>query len=68
MLTEATVQVTIDVPRDRDGSFEPQIVKERQSRLNGVKEMNEWSAGPLDEGRCPVIVANSGPRTGEIAS
>ena len=27
--------VEIDVPRDRDGSFEPQIVKKRQRRLNG---------------------------------
>lgn len=39
VLTEATGQVTIDVPRDRDGSFEPQIVKERQRRLNGVEEI-----------------------------
>ena len=39
VLTEATGQVTIDVPRDRDGSFEPQIVKKRQRRLNGVEEI-----------------------------
>ncbi len=39
VLTEATGQVTIDVPRDRDGTFEPQIVKKRQRRLNGVEEM-----------------------------
>jgi len=39
VLTEATGQVTIDVPRDRDGSFEPQIVKKRQRRLNGVEEV-----------------------------
>ncbi len=31
--------VDIDVPRDRDGSFEPQIVKKRQRRLSGVDEM-----------------------------
>jgi transposase-like protein len=31
--------VEIDVPRDRDGSFEPQIVKKRQRRLSGVDEM-----------------------------
>jgi transposase-like protein len=24
------------VPRDRDGSFEPQIVRKRQRRLSGV--------------------------------
>src|SRR5215203_5736109 len=30
VLTAATGQVEIEVPRDRDGSFEPQIVKKRQ--------------------------------------
>jgi transposase-like protein len=31
--------VEIDVPRDRAGTFEPQIVKKRQRRLSGVDEM-----------------------------
>jgi hypothetical protein len=31
--------VEISVPRDRDGSFEPQIVKKRQRRLTGVEDM-----------------------------
>ena len=31
--------VEIDVPRDREGSFEPAIVKKRQRRLSGVDEM-----------------------------
>lgn len=31
--------VEIEVPRDRDGSFEPQLVKKRQRRLSGVDEM-----------------------------
>src|SRR3954464_247269 len=35
VLTEATGQVEIEVPRDRDGSFEPQLVKKRQRRLTG---------------------------------
>ena len=39
VLTEATGQITIEVPRDRDGTFEPQIVKKRQRRLNGVEEI-----------------------------
>jgi transposase-like protein len=39
VLTEATGQVQIDVPRDRDGSFTPQIVKKRQRRLTGVDEI-----------------------------
>jgi transposase-like protein len=39
VLTEASGQVEIDVPRDRAGTFEPQIVKKRQRRLNGVDEI-----------------------------
>ena len=31
--------VEITVPRDRDGSFEPQIVRKRQRRLTGVEDM-----------------------------
>lgn len=31
--------VEIDVPRDREGTFEPAIVKKRQRRLTGVDEM-----------------------------
>ena len=39
VLTEATGHVEIDVPRDREGTFEPVIVKKRQRRLNGVDEI-----------------------------
>ena len=39
VLTEVTGQVEIDVPRDRAGTFEPQIVRKRQRRLNGVDEI-----------------------------
>ena len=39
VLTEGSGQVGIDVPRDRDGTFEPQIVKKRQRRLGGVDEI-----------------------------
>ena len=31
--------VQIDVPRDREGSFEPKIVAKRQKRLSGVDEL-----------------------------
>lgn len=31
--------VDLAVPRDRDGTFEPQIVKKRQRRLSGVEDM-----------------------------
>ena len=33
-----TAQYDIDVPRDRDGSFEPQLVKKRQRRLDGFDD------------------------------
>jgi putative transposase len=39
VLTENTGHVEIDVPRDRAGSFDPQIVKKRQRRLTGVDEI-----------------------------
>jgi len=39
VLTESTGEVGIEVPRDRDGSFEPQIVRKRQRRLTGVDEI-----------------------------
>jgi len=39
VLTGASGHVEIDVPRDRAGTFEPQIVKKRQRRLNGVDEI-----------------------------
>ncbi len=31
--------VQIEVPRDRDGSFDPQIVRERQRRLDGIDQI-----------------------------
>ncbi len=39
VLTEASGQVPIEVPRDRAGTFEPRIVRKRQRRLTGVDEM-----------------------------
>jgi putative transposase len=39
VLTEASGHVEIEVPRDRAGTFEPQIVRKRQRRLNGVDEI-----------------------------
>ena len=39
VLTEASGPVEIEVPRDRAGTFEPQIVRKRQRRLGGVDEI-----------------------------
>lgn len=38
VITEAG-PVEVDVPRDRDSSFEPQLVKKRQRRVEGVDEL-----------------------------
>ncbi len=39
VLTDSCGEVDIDVPRDRDGSFEPQIVRKRQRRLDGIDQL-----------------------------
>ena len=39
VLTESSGHVEIEVPRDRAGRFEPQIVRKRQRRLSGVDEI-----------------------------
>ncbi len=39
VLSDAAGPVQIDVPRDRDGTFEPQLVKKRQRRLSDVDEV-----------------------------
>ena len=48
-------EVEIDVPRDREGSFDPKIVKKRQRRLEGVDEL-------------VISVAAKGLTTGEISA
>src|SRR5215475_3973909 len=47
--------VEVAVPRDRDGTFEPQIVKKRQRRLSGVEDM-------------VISLSAKGLTTGEIAA
>src|SRR6201995_1119789 len=39
VISDAAGEVQIDVPRDREGTFEPQIVKKRQRRLTEVDEI-----------------------------
>ncbi|WP_175648439.1 transposase, partial [Protofrankia sp. BMG5.30] len=39
VVSEAAGEVEISVPRDREGTFEPRIVKKRQRRLTGVDEI-----------------------------
>ena len=38
-VSDAAGEVRIEVPRDREGTFEPQIVKKRQPRLTEVDEI-----------------------------
>jgi putative transposase len=50
--------VDIAVPRDRDGTFEPQIVKKRQRRLSGVEDMvTSLSAKGLTTGEISAHLA-----------
>lgn len=39
VISDAVGEVRIDVPRDREGTFEPQIVKKRQRRFTDVDEI-----------------------------
>jgi putative transposase len=39
VISDAVGEVRIDVPRDREGTFEPQVVKKRQRRLTEVDEI-----------------------------
>jgi putative transposase len=39
VISDAVGEVQIEVPRDRESTFEPQIVKKRQRRLTGVDEI-----------------------------
>ena len=39
VVTDSAGPVRIEVPRDRDGSFEPVVVRKRQRRLPGVDEV-----------------------------
>jgi transposase-like protein len=39
VVSDAAGEVRIDVPRDREGTFEPQIVKKRQRRHTDVDEI-----------------------------
>jgi hypothetical protein len=39
VISDAVGEVTIEVPRDREGTFAPQIVKKRQRRLTDVDEI-----------------------------
>lgn len=55
VISDATGPVTIEVPRDRDGSFTPVIVKKRQRRL-----------GPVDE--IVLSLYGKGMTTGEISA
>jgi transposase-like protein len=54
VLTEVG-EVELDVPRDRDGSFEPKIVRKRQRRMSGVDEL-------------VISLAAKGLTTGEVAA
>ena len=53
MLTDVG-PVEITVPRDRDGSFEPKIVKKRQKRLTGVPAITPRRIPAPNPSACPA--------------
>ncbi len=44
--------VEVEVPRDREGSFDPKIVRKRQRRLNGVDETSHVAVRQVRRSRC----------------
>src|SRR3954453_19306602 len=51
VLTDNAGPVEIEVPRDREGSFDPQLVKKRERRLGGVDTIVlSWTAKGLTTG------------------
>jgi hypothetical protein len=52
--------VEIDVPRDREGSFEPAIVKKRRRRLTGIDETSHVVGGQVCWSRCQCEVVAEG--------
>ena len=46
--------VPIDIPRDRDGSFEPELIQKGQTRIDG---MDDKIIGPLCGGVCPPAIS-----------
>jgi transposase-like protein len=55
--------VTIEVPRDRTGSFEPKIVKKRQRRLGSIEDVVlSLSARGMTPGDIAAQLADVGPR------
>lgn len=66
MLT-AIGPVEIDVPRDTDSSFAPQIVKKRQRRLTGIDEIVlSLTAKGLTTGEVSAHFAGIFPRKREV--
>ncbi len=57
VLTETTGPVEIEVPRDREGTFDPVIVAKRQRRLTGVNEMVLSLSVMVSQANRPIYAA-----------
>jgi len=64
VLTHATGQVELEVPRDREGTFEPVIVRKRQRRLGEVDEivLSLYARG-LTTGEIPTTALGTSSRS-----
>jgi putative transposase len=61
IVTEAAGEVVIEVPRDRDGTFAPQVVKKRQRRLSDLDAVviSLYSKGPDHRGDPSIATRTS---------
>jgi hypothetical protein len=66
VLTESTGQVQVQVPRDRDGTFEPQIVRKRQRRPAAPPQDQPRLA--LEGGLPHLLAAPLGPASTRLTS
>ncbi len=57
--------VQLEMPRDRDASFQPKIVRKRQRRLGGVDDLvvSLVAKGPATAARAPSTGCTSSPRS-----
>ena len=61
--------MTIEVPRDREGTFEPKIVEKHQTRFDGFddKIVSMYARGMTVRGACaPLRLSHAKVRGGQI--
>ena len=47
-VTSSMGTIDLDIPRDRKGDFEPQIVKKNQTDISNIEDQVEWPMADID--------------------